>query len=150
MSVYVLDDLPGLAGAEVARSDWRFVTQADIDAFGHLTEDTQWIHMDAQRAAAGPFGQPIAHGYFTLALIGGFWSQDFDVADAKVKLNYGMDRVRFVSPVPVNSRVRLRSRLVEVAEIEHGYRLHVDQVIERKGSSRPALVARCLYDFRSS
>ncbi len=142
-----LADLPGLVGTEVVISEWRLVSQADIDAFAVLTDDQEWIHVDPEAAAAGPFGGTIAHGYLTVALIGGLWSRGFDVVDAGVKVNYGMDRVRFISAVPAGARVRLRARLAAVVPVDRGYRLHVDQTVELEGSERPALVARCLYHF---
>lgn len=129
-------------------SPWREVRQVDVDAFADLTDDRQWIHVDRLAAADGPFGAPIAHGYLTLSLIGGWWGHLFDIPDAPLKVNYGMDRVRFVSPVAVGSRVRLRSSLRAADPIPGGYRLHVDQMVELEGSERPAVVAACLYDFR--
>ena len=144
---YRLRDLPGLVGEQIVTSSWRTVSQADIDAFGELTGDRQWIHADPDAAADGPFGTTIAHGYLTLALIGGFWAIAFDVVDAPTKINYGMDRVRFVTPVAVGARVRLRSRLTEVVRRRSGLRLYVDQTIELEHGDRPALVARCIYDF---
>jgi acyl dehydratase len=143
-----LAELPALIGEELGVSRWRTVTQDDIDAFADLTGDHQWIHVDREAATAGPFGAPIAHGYLTLSLIGGFWAEAFDVADAPLKVNYGMDRMRFVSPVRAGSRVRMRSRLERLEPLADGWRLVVDQTIELEGSDRPALVARCLYDFR--
>lgn len=144
---YRLHDLPALAGEQIVTSAWQTISQADIDAFGELTGDRQWIHVDPDAAAAGPFGTTIAHGYLTLSLIGGLWSTAFDVVDASTKINYGMDRVRFVTPVAVGARVRLRSRLTEVGRRRSGLRLYVDQTIELEHSDRPALVARCIYDF---
>lgn len=146
-SPHGLADLPLLVDTEIAVSRWRTLAQADIDVFAELTDDRQWIHVDAEAAAAGPFGATIAHGYLTLALIGGLWAEGFDVRDAAVKVNYGMDRTRFVTPVRAGERVRLRSHLAEAVPHRGGFRLHVDQTMELEGSPRPALVSRCLYDF---
>lgn len=147
--IHRLTDLPALVGLELGVGPWTRVRQSDLDAFAELTGDHQWIHVDPVAAAAGPFGVPIAHGYFVMSLIGGWWGELFQVADAAVAVNYGMDRVRFVSPVPVGARLRLRSTLAQVDSVPSGLRLHVDQTIEREGSEKPALVARCLYDFRT-
>lgn len=144
----LLAELPSLSGAELGRTQWRTITQPDIDAFAALTRDQFWIHVDPSAAARGPFGAPIAHGFLTLALIGGFWAELFDVDDATIKVNYGLDRVRFVAPVVVGSRVRMHARLDSVAAAANGWRLTVDQTIEIDGLDRPALVARSIYEFR--
>jgi acyl dehydratase len=150
MTVHTLAELPMLVGADLGATAWRTLTQADFDTFGDLTGDRQWIHADPAAAARGPFGATIAHGYLTLALIGGLWAELFSVRDAALAVHYGLDRVRFPAPVPVRSRVRLRASVHQVVPIVGGMRLHVDQTIELEGSDRPAIVARGLYDFRAA
>lgn len=150
MTVHTLAELPLLAGTDLGATAWRTLTQADFDAFGDLTGDQQWIHADPVAAAAGPFGTTVAHGYLTLALIGGMWAELFSVQDAAVAVHYGLDRVRFPAPVPAGSRVRLRATLRAVTPISRGQRLHVDQTVDLEGSERPAVVARGVYDFRAA
>lgn len=150
MTTYALSEVPGLVGSDLGTTSWRILGQEDFDAFGGLTGDRQWIHNDPSSAAEGPFGGTIAHGFLTLALVGGLWGELFSISDAVVAVHYGLDRVRFPAPVPAGSRVRLRATLRQAVPIEHGLRLHVDQVVELDGSERPAVTARGLYDFRAA
>jgi acyl dehydratase len=140
-------DAAGLAGTDLGWSDWLEVTQDRIDTFADATDDHQWIHVDPERAAAGPFGAPIAHGYLTLSLTVKFWTELFDLEGVSTKVNYGLDKVRFVSPVKVGSRVRMNAVIAEVTEVPGGYQFGVDQTIEIEGGSKPALVARGVYRF---
>jgi acyl dehydratase len=135
-----LADLPGLAGTEIGTSDWVTVTQERIDTFADATDDHQWIHVDPERAATGPFGAPIAHGFLTLSLFIPLWSQLLEVTDATTLVNYGLDKVRFTSPVKAGSRVRLVATLSSVTEVKGGLQLAVSGVLELEGSERPALV----------
>jgi acyl dehydratase len=135
-----LADLPGLAGTEIGTSDWVTVTQERIDTFADATDDHQWIHVDPERAATGPFGAPIAHGFLTLSLFIPLWSQLLEVTDATTLVNYGLDKVRFTSPVRAGSRVRLVATLSSVTEVKGGLQLAVSGVLELEGSERPALV----------
>jgi acyl dehydratase len=110
-------------------------------------DDHQWIHVDPERAASGPFGGPIAHGFLTLSLATRFWTELLEVEGVTTKVNYGLDKVRFVSPVKVGARVRMTAVIVEVVEVAGGYQLTVDQTIEIDGGPKPAVVARGLYRF---
>lgn len=139
-----LADLPALAGTEIGTSDWVDIPQSRIDAFADATEDHQWIHVDPVRAADGPFGAPIAHGFLTLALFIPLWTSLLAIEDATTLINYGLNRVRFTAPVPVGSRVRLAATLAGVEPAGAGYQLTVDGVIEVEGQERPAVVLQFL------
>ena len=119
----------------------------EINTFADATGDHQWIHVDPERAKDGPFGGPIAHGFLTLSLTVTFWTELFDVDGVTTKVNYGLDKVRFTSPVKVGSRVRMTAVIAEVTEVRGGYQLAVDQTIEIEGATKPAVVARGLYRF---
>lgn len=140
-------DVPGLAGTDLGWSDWLEITQDRVQRFADATDDQQWIHVDPERAKGGPFGGPIAHGFLTLSLAVKFWSELLEVEDVTTKVNYGLEKVRFVSPVPVGARVRMNAVIAEVTEVPGGYQLAVDQTIEIEGAPKPALVARGLYRF---
>jgi acyl dehydratase len=140
-------DVAGLAGTDLGWTEWLEVTQDRVDLFADATDDHQWIHVDPERAAAGPFGAPIAHGFLTLSLTVKFWSELFDVTGVTTRVNYGLDKVRFVSPVKVGARVRMNAVVAEVTEVRGGYQFAVDQTIEIEGSDKPAVVARGLYRF---
>ncbi len=140
-------DLAGLAGTEIGPSDWLEVTQQRVDTFADATDDHQWIHVDPERAAEGPFGGAIAHGFLSLSLIIPLQTQVFDVEGVSTKVNYGLDKVRFVSPVKVGARIRLTGTIAEVIEVAGGYQLVVDIVIETEGGTKPAVVARSLQRF---
>jgi len=140
-------DVPGLAGTDLGWSDWREVAQDRVNTFADATDDHQWIHTDPERAKDGPFGGPIAHGFLTLALTVPFWTELLDVTGVTTKVNYGLDKVRFISPVPVGSRIRMNAVIADVEEVKGGYQLAVDQTIEVEGGSKPAVVARGLYRF---
>jgi acyl dehydratase len=140
-------DVAGLAGTDLGSTDWLEITQDRVDRFADATDDHQWIHVDPERAKDGPFGAPIAHGFLTLSLAVKFWTELLDVTDVTTKVNYGLDKVRFVSPVKVGARVRMSAVIAEVAEVPGGYQLTVDQTIELEGASKPAVIARGLYRF---
>ncbi len=140
-------DLPSLTGTDLGWSEWIDVDQARINTFADATDDHQWIHTDVERAKDGPFGGPVAHGYLTLSLAVPMWTQLLDVDGVGAKVNYGLDKVRFVAPVPAGSRVRMNAVVVEVTEVKGGYQLAVDQTIEVEGGSKPAVVARGIYRF---
>jgi acyl dehydratase len=139
-----LDELPGLVGVELEPSGWLEVTQKMIDTFADATDDHQWIHVDPERAKDGPFGATIAHGFLTLSLFIPLWSAMFDVEGVTSKLNYGLDRVRFTSPVKVGSRVRLTATITAVEEVKGGVQLTTSGVIEIEGQERPAVVVEFL------
>lgn len=136
-----LADLAAFIGQEFARSGVLLVDQARIDAFAEATEDRQWIHVDAARAASGPFGATIAHGFLTLSLLPPLMTSAFAIDDVRMGLNYGTNRVRFPAPVPVGSRVRGRFRLLSYEPLDGGAQLVVEATIEREGSTKPVCVA---------
>ena len=140
-------DIAGLAGRELGYTDWLEITQDRVNLFADAVDDHQWIHVDPERAATGPFGGPIAHGFLSLSLATKFWTDLLEVDGVTTKVNYGLDKVRFVSPVKVGSKVRMTAVIAEVSEIPGGYQLTVDQTIEIEGGTKPAVVARGLYRF---
>ena len=137
-----LEDLAACVGQEVAVSDWLVVTQAQVNQFAEATGDHQWIHVDVERAKAGPFGAPIAHGFLTLSLLPKFYENAFDVTESRMGVNYGLNRVRFMSPVPVNSRLRGRMKLLTAEPIAgDGLQMTWETTIELEGAAKPACVA---------
>jgi acyl dehydratase len=140
-------DVAGLAGTDLGYTAWTEITQEQVNTFADATGDHQWIHTDPERAKDGPFGGAIAHGFLTLSLAVTFWTELFDVEGVSTKVNYGLDKVRFVSPVKVGSRVRMTAVIAEVTEVAGGYQFVVDQTIEIEGGTKPAVVARGLYRF---
>jgi len=136
-----LEDLRGLVGQEIGVSDWVLVDQERIDAFAHATGDHQWIHVDPARAAGGPFGATVAHGYLTLSLLPLMFESGFAVDDVKMGLNYGLNRVRFPAPVRVGSRLRGHFKLLEYQPLPGGAQLVVEATIEIEGAAKPACVA---------
>ena len=140
-------DIAGLAGTDLGYTEWLEITQEQVNTFADATGDHQWIHTDPERAKDGPFGGPIAHGFLTLSLAVPFWTELFEAAGVSVKVNYGLDKVRFISPVPVGARVRMTAVIAEVTEVKGGYQLGVDQTIEIDGGTKPAVVAHGLYRF---
>jgi acyl dehydratase len=136
-----LQELQSLVGQELGTSGWITLDQPRIDLFAQATGDHQWIHIDPERAAKGPFGKTIAHGFLTLSLLPELFAAAFDVADVRMGVNYGLNKVRFTAPVPAGSRVRGRFVLREYLPIEGGAQLTVEAVIELEGASKPACVA---------
>ena len=133
-----LAELPSFKGRFLGVSDWFEITQGRVNTFADATDDHQWIHVDVERAKAeSPFGGPIGHGFLTLSLFVPMWSQILHVTDATMGVNYGLNRVRFPSPVPVGSLIRLNATLVDVEEVKGGLQLIVDGVIERRGGDKP-------------
>lgn len=140
-----LSDLPALVGQEVAVSDWITITQEQINQFAQATGDHQWIHVDVERAKAGPFGAPIAHGFLTLSLIPRIFQTSFEIRNSRMGVNYGLNKVRFTAPVPVGSRLRGHLKLVACEPIENGGIQMAWQVtIEREGSDKPVCIAESL------
>jgi len=138
-----LNDLVACVGEEVAVSDWVTVTQDQVNRFADATGDHQWIHVDVERAKAGPFGAPIAHGFLTLSLVPRFFYEALAIEEVGMGINYGLNKVRFMAPVPVGSRLRGRLALVSSEPIDnHGMQLVWDVVIEKEGSAKPACVAQ--------
>ncbi|MEV2252803.1 MaoC family dehydratase [Streptomyces sp. NPDC050147] len=142
-----LDELHALAGTELGVTDWLEVGQDRIDTFADATDDHQWIHTDPEKAAQGPFGAPIAHGYLTLSLFIPLFTDLLDVQGVTTKVNYGLDKVRFPSPVTAGSRIRLRATLASVDEVRGGVQIAVDGTVEIEGGSKPACVLRSLSRF---
>ena len=118
-----LDELAALAGQEITVTDWHQVTQQHINQFADATGDHQWIHVDAERAKAGPFGTTIAHGYLTLSLLAGFFDRALSVKDVRMGINYGLNKVRFMGPVPSGSRLRVRLALLVSEPTEGGLQM---------------------------
>ncbi|WP_280295460.1 MaoC family dehydratase [Nocardia abscessus] len=139
-----LDELTAAVGDVVGVTDWLTITQQQIDRFAEATGDHQWIHTDPQRAARGPFGATIAHGYLTLSLIPYFSERLFSMEGARMGVNYGTGKVRFPAPVPVGSRLRDRAELLDVSELPDGARLTMRHTIEIEGAPKPACVAEIL------
>ena len=139
-----LTELAGLVGQEVGLSDWLLVDQARIQRFADATDDQQWIPTSPERAAAGPFGGTIAHGFLTLSLLPVFFDTGFKVAETRMGINYGLNKVRFPAPVPVNSRLRGRFKLLNFDVIEGGVQLSIEVTVEIEGKSKPACVAESL------
>ena len=136
-----LADLAALQGKVIGTSGWVEIDQARIDQFAQATGDHQWIHVDPARAAAGPFGATVAHGFLTLSLLSDLAAGAFRIADTRMGLNYGLDRVRFPSPVPVGSRLRAVCVLDRHEPIAGGAQLTLTVTIEREGGAKPACVA---------
>ncbi|EPJ34108.1 putative enoyl-CoA hydratase 1 [Streptomyces afghaniensis 772] len=149
MSITVngLDELKKLAGSDLGTSEWIEVTQERIDTFADATGDHQWIHVDPEKAKQGPFGAPIAHGYLTLSLFIPLFTELLDVQGVTTKVNYGLNKVRFPSPVKVGSRIRLTAKLAEVEEVPGGVQITVDGAIEIEGGGKPAAVLQSLSRF---
>jgi acyl dehydratase len=142
----LLEQLQDRVGSEIGVGDWTTVTQDQIDKFADATLDHQWIHVDTDRAKEGPFGTTIAHGFLTLSLISGI-APFLEVGDVEMALNYGLDRVRFITPVPCGSRLRARSELAEVREVSGGVQVKELVTVELEGSEKPACVAERLTRF---
>ncbi|MGW0045506.1 MaoC family dehydratase [Rhodococcus sp. NPDC003348] len=139
-----IDEVEAAVGDHVGYSDWIEVTQERVDAFADATDDHQWIHVDPERAAAGPYGGTIAHGYLTLSLLPALGNRIFDVDGVRMKINYGANKVRFPAPVPVGSRIRCGARIESLERTPKGANLITVYTIEIEGAERPALVAETI------
>ena len=137
-------ELESRVGQEVGVSPWVEITQERIDTFAKAIEDFQWIHVDARRAKDSPFGGTIAHGFLTLSLLSHLSEQTFSFSDRRMGINYGLNRVRFTSPVPVGSRVRARVTLARFENIDGGVQVTWNATVEIEGAGKPALVAEWL------
>ncbi|MEU8979427.1 MaoC family dehydratase [Streptomyces sp. NPDC048309] len=149
MSITVngLDELRKLAGSDLGTSEWIEITQERINTFADATGDHQWIHVDPERAAEGPFGAPIAHGFLSLSLFIPLFTELLDVEGVSTKVNYGLNKVRFPSPVKVGSRIRLVAKLASVEDVPGGVQIAVDGIIEIDGGGKPAAVLQSLSRF---
>jgi acyl dehydratase len=140
-----LAELSALVGQEVAVSDWITISQEQVNQFAQATGDHQWIHVDVEKAKAGPFGGPIAHGFLTLSLIPRFFESSLTIVQTRMGVNYGLNKVRFMAPVPVGSRLRARLKLLNSEPIDNdGVQLTWAVTIERDGSTKPVCVAESL------
>ncbi len=139
-----IDELKTRVGDELGVSEWRDVTQADIDKFAEVTGDDQWIHVDPERAKDTPFGGTIAHGYYTLSLAPVFSYELFELTGVAMGINYGANKVRFPAPLPVGSRVRMRMTLQDVQDIPGGAQMTMLLTFERDGGDKPVCVAETL------
>jgi acyl dehydratase len=145
MKTFRMEELAALAGQEVAVSDWITITQEQVNLFAQATGDHQWIHVDVARAKAGPFGGPIAHGFLTLSLLPRFFESTFEIANSRMGVNYGLNRVRFTAPVPVGSRLRARMKLLSLTPIDNnGSQMAWEVTVEIDGQDKPACVAESL------
>ncbi len=140
-----LSELAACVGETIAVSDWITITQQRIDLFADATDDHQWIHVDPVKAAAGPFGSTIAHGFLTLSLIPKFFESSFEILDSHLGINYGLNKVRFMALVPVGSRLRAHMTLLEAEPVDNnGLQFTWEVRIEREGSGKPVCVAQSL------
>ena len=142
-----IDDLKTKVGEHLGYSDWRDVTQDEINLFAEATGDHQWIHVDPERAKAGPFGGPIAHGYFTIALAPVLLGEVVRVDGVSMGVNYGLNKLRYPAPVPVGSRVRLGATLANVEDIAGGAQVTMGLTFEVEGQDKPACVAEAIYRY---
>ncbi|MDH5204437.1 MAG: MaoC family dehydratase [Hylemonella sp.] len=140
-----LQEVAALVGQEVAVSDWVTITQDQVNQFAEATGDHQWIHVDVARAQAGPFGAPIAHGFLTLSLLPQFFDSAMSIVESRMGVNYGLNRVRFMAPVPVGSRLRARIKLLQCEPVEpDGYQMTWEVTVEREGGGKPVCVAESI------
>lgn len=138
-------ELAACIGQEVAVSDWTTITQQQVNLFADATHDHQWIHVDPEKAAAGPFGGPIAHGFLTLSLIPRFFETAFAITDSRMGVNYGLNKVRFTDPVPVGSRLRGHLTLLAAQAVDNaGTQMTWQITVEREGSAKPVCIAQAL------
>jgi acyl dehydratase len=140
-----LSDVAACIGQEVATSEWTTITQQQIQQFADATGDQQWIHVDVERAKAGPFGAPIAHGFLTLSLIPKFFESAIAITESRMGVNYGLNKVRFISPVPVGSRLRAKLKLLACDPVDQGgMQMAWEVTVEREGSAKPVCVAESI------
>lgn len=139
-----ISDLQPLVGQELGVSEWMTVTQEQINKFAEATGDHQWIHIDPERAKDGPFGTTIAHGFLTLSLLPEMTAKAFRVTQTRMGVNYGLNKVRFPSPVPAGSKLRGRFKLLEYIPLDGGAQMTVECTMEREGSDKPVCVAESL------
>lgn len=142
-----IEGLKAHVGDHLGYSDWHEITQDQVNRFADATLDHQWIHVDPERAKAGPFGGPIAHGYLTLALGPHLLGQVFQVDGTKMGVNYGLNKVRFPSPVPVGAKLRLGATLADVEDIAGGAQVSVALSFEVEGQEKPACVAEVVFRY---
>src|SRR5437773_3879430 len=146
-TVHGIDGLKAKVGEHLGYSDWVEITQDQVNPFADATGDHQWIHIDPERAKAGPFGGPIAHGYLTLSLAPVLMGQVLQVQGIAMGVNYGLNKLRFPSPVPVGSKLRLGGTLASVEDIAGGAQVTVDMTFEVDGKDKPSCVAQGIYRY---
>ena len=142
-----LDEFAAAKGEDLGESSWHVITQEQVNAFADATGDHQWIHVDVERAAAGPFGGTIAHGYLTVSLLPIFMTEIFRVENLTMGINYGLDRVRFPAPVPVGSKIKATATLTDIKQTHLGSLVHVRIKVEVQGQSKAACIADTLSLF---
>ena len=145
ITVNGIDELKGLVGQDLGNSEWLEITQERVNTFADATDDHQWIHVDVEKAKAGPFGGPIAHGYLTLSLVIPLFGELLKVDGVKMGVNYGLEKVRFPHPVPVGAKIRLNAKVVSVEDVPGGTQSTFDFTVEIDGVAKPACVARTVY-----
>ncbi len=139
-----LAEMAACVGQEIATSEWSTITQEQVNLFAQATGDHQWIHVDVERAKAGPFGATIAHGFLTLSLLAKFSDETLQVKSSTMGVNYGLNKVRFINPVRVGSRLRARFKLLSAEPIAGGIQFVNEVAIEIEGASKPACVAESI------
>jgi acyl dehydratase len=145
ITAHGIDELKALAGADLGRTDWLEITQERVNRFADATGDHQWIHTDPDKAADGPFGGTIAHGYLTLSLIIPLFNQLLEIGGISMSVNYGLDKVRFPSPVRVGAKIRLAGVVDAVEEVQGGVQMRLTFTVEIDGGGKPACVAHAVY-----
>jgi acyl dehydratase len=142
-----LYEIRALVGEDLGKSAWLEITKDRVNLFADATDDHQWIHVDPERAAAGPFGATIAHGYLTLSLVIPLFNDLLKVSGISMGINYGLDKLRFPAPVKVGSKIRLGGTVAQVDDVPGGVQALVDLTIEIEGAPKPALAARGIYRY---
>ncbi|HEY7438698.1 MAG TPA: MaoC family dehydratase [Acidimicrobiia bacterium] len=141
------EELLGAAGRDLGTTDWQTITQEQIDQFADATGDHQWIHVDVERAKAGPFGSTIAHGYLTMSLCAPFLGELITVRGISMGVNYGVDKARFITPVPAGGRVRARGEVVGASEVPGGVQAVIRVTVQLDGAAKPAAVVDTVSRF---
>lgn len=141
--------ISSLAGTHLGWSHWQLIDQDRVDCFANATDDHQWIHVDSQRAASSQFGGTIAHGYLTLSLVPSLLKELLSVEGASFGVNYGCNKIRFITPVLVGSEVRLGASIGDIIELKGGYQIVIDVTVETRSASKPAMIAQVLYNYYS-
>lgn len=142
-----LDELVAAQGSQLGPTEWLEVTQNRVNVFADATDDHQWIHVDAERAANGPFGGTIAHGLLTLSLLPHFMHQLYTVSNITMAINYGYNKVRFITPVKVGAKIRARAEITKVDQLDGGAQATMTTTVEIDGSEKPAAVAESIVRF---
>ncbi|CDO27428.1 MaoC family dehydratase [Mycolicibacterium porcinum] len=142
-----LDEFVAAQGSELGPTEWMEITQERVNLFADATDDHQWIHVDPEKAASGPFGGTIAHGLLTLSLLPHFTHQLYRVDNVRLAVNYGYNKVRFITPVRVGAKVRARAAITDVAQLDGAVQATMTVTVEIEGSEKPAAVAESIVRF---